>query len=420
MKKGSCGILLVLLAAASANTIPCPGTDEAALATPQAGSAQGPGYQIIQQIRVPDAVESVWTLRVKHDGSLVLYVALLKNTLESALLANTTQLANTLLETAKQMRAKGGDARISIEAADYGLNMIDQVEVSPFDDSIFNAGVYSGVEGGWGWVAYYVTTQKAGPFVLINELKAPDYLPVSFAAGVFPSFLHVSGPQKEIAYWAQAGNRIKLMVGREQGALLEEGMAPRGPALFFRGAPPVGMAYVAGSPTKGSALFLNNQKVSSDYEAVEPALNPSGRKVGYIAKTRDRSVLFVNGEEQKTGFVPGHGLTFFAGGNACAFAAVQGGREFAVKNGLKSLSTFVRVTKDRDFGHVLDLAFNSKAAEVAYVAEDQKKEWIMIDDRKVTPEYDRVAFNRESYEWGGPLVFAGYDAAKRVIVVGKF
>ncbi len=127
----------------------------------------------------------------------------------------------------------------------------------------------------------------------------------------------------------------------------------------------------------------------------------------------------MNGTEQATGFVPAHGLTFFAGGDAYAFAAVQGGREFVVKNGLKSLSTFVRVTQNRDFGHVLDLAFNSMATKVAYVAEDGKKEWVMVDDQKVTPEFDRVTFNRENYEWGGPLVFAGYDAAKRVIIVGK-
>jgi len=30
-----------------------------------------------------------------------------------------------------------------------------------------------------------------------------------------------------------------------------------------------------------------------------------------------------------------------------------------------------------------------------------------------------VAFSREIFMWGGALVFAGYDSAKRVIVVGK-
>jgi hypothetical protein len=392
-------------------------TDSSGLS--QAATTPGAEYQVIQRIPVPDEVDRVGLLKVKSDGSLVLYTALLRNSLENALLANTTRLTNTLLDTAKQVRAKGGDPRISVEAADYSFSTIEQVEVSPFDSPVDKAGVFAGVEGGWEWVAYYVTTQKAGPFVLINELKAPAFRPVSFAAGAFPSFLQISRTQKEVAYWAQAGSKIILMVGREQAAQLEEGSAARGPALFFRGAPPIGMAYVAESPAKGSALFLNNQKVSLDYEAIEPALNSKGRNVGYIAKAGNRSVLFVNGKEQATGFVPAHGLTFFAGGDACAFAAVQGGREFVVKNGLKSLSTFVRVTQNRDFGHVLDLAFNSMATKVAYVAEDGKKEWIMVDDRKMTPEFDRVAFNRENYEWGGPLVFAGYDVAKRVIIVGK-
>jgi hypothetical protein len=384
-----------------------------------AAPAQEGGFQVIREIRVPDDVATVGTMKVKHDGSLVVYTALLKSYSEEAILANTTRLKNTMLETAKQMRAKTGEARISTEADDYSFSMINAFEVSPFDRAVDNAGVFSGVDGGWEWVAYYVTTLKAGPFVLINELKPPDFRPVSFAAGGFPSFLSLPTRQKEIACWVQAGSRIALMIGQQQALLLEDGFVPRGPALFFRGGGAAGVAYVAGSPTAGTALFQEKNKISADYEGIEPALNIKGHTVGYIAKTKDRSVLFVNGAEQATGFVPAHGLTFFAGGDACAFAAAQGGREFVVKNGLKSPAKYVRVTKDKDFGHVLDLAFNSMATKVAYVAEDKKKEWVMVDDQRVTPEFDRVAFCRENYEWGGALVFAGYDAAKRVIVVGK-
>ncbi len=206
----------------------------------QAATTPGAEYQVIQRIPVPDEVGRVGVMKVKSDGSLVLYTALLRNSLEEALLANTTRLTNMLLDTAKQARAKGGDPRISVEAADYSFSMIAQVEVSPFNSPVDKAGVFAGVEGGWEWVAYYVTTQKAGPFVLINELKAPAFRPVSFASGAFPSFLQISRAQKEIAYWAQAGSKISLMVGREQAAQLEEGSAPRGPALFFRGAPPSG------------------------------------------------------------------------------------------------------------------------------------------------------------------------------------
>jgi hypothetical protein len=384
----------------------------------QAAPAAEGGFRTIQEIRVPDGVRTLGRMKVKQDGSLVVYDALLES-VESVVMANTTRLTNTLLAAAKQMREKGGDPKISVDPADYAFTLVHQIEVSPFDDPVFKNGAYAGVNGGWGWAAYYVSTLSGGSFVLINELKAPDFRPVNFAAGGSPSFLHVSGTQKEIAYWAQSGDKIVLAVGREQGAQLTPGDAPYGPALFFRNAPPVGCVYVAGNKAKGAALYLNNQKVSTEYDGIEPALNVKGRSVGYIARKGAKAVLFANGAEQATGFFPAHGLTFFAGGEAFAFAAAQNGREFVVKNGLKSLSTFVRVTKDRDFAHVLDLAINGMATSVAYIASDGKKEWIMVDDRKVTPEFDRVAFNREHYEWGGPVVFAGYDAAKRVIIVGQ-
>lgn len=384
----------------------------------QAAPAAEGGFRTIQEIRVPDGVRTLGRMKVKQDGSLVVYDALLES-IESVVMANTTRLANTLLDAARQMRDKGGDPKISVDPADYAFTLVPQIEVSPFDDPVFKSGVYTGVAGGWGWVAYYVTTLNGGHFVLVNDLKSPDFRPVHFAAGGYPSFLHIAGTQKEIAYWAQSGDKFVLAVGREQGAQLAPGDAPYGPALFFRYAPPVGCVYVAGNKAKGAVLYLNNQKVSAEYDGIEPALNVKGRGVGYIAKKGAQAVLFANGGEQATGFVPAHGLTFFAGGDAFAFAAAQNGREFVVKNSLKSLSTFVRVTKDKDFARVLDLAVNGMATSVAYIASDGKKEWIMVDDRKVTPEFDRVAFNREHYEWGGPIVFAGYDAARRVIIVGQ-
>lgn len=384
----------------------------------QAAPAAAGGFRTIQEIRVPDGVRTVGRMRVKQDGSLVVYDALLES-VEAVVMANTTRLANTLLDAAKQMRDKSGDPKISVEPADYAFTLVPQIEVSPFDDPVFKNGTYTGVEGGWGWVAYYVTTLNGGHFVLVNDLKSPDFRPVHFAAGGYPSFLHIAGTQKEIAYWAQAADGFVLVLGREQPVKLAPGDAPYGPALFFRNAPPVGCVHVAGNRAKGAALYLNNQKVSAEYDGIEPALNVKGRSVGYIAKKGAQAVLFVNGAEPATGFVPAHGLTFFAGGDAFAFAAAQNGREFVVKNGLKSLSTFVRVTKDKDFARVLDLSVNGMATSVAYIASDGKKEWIMVDDRKVTPEFDRVAFNREHYEWGGPIVFAGYDAAKRVIIVGQ-
>jgi hypothetical protein len=419
LKKRSWAVLSLFLAVACVLSVPCPGADKAVTAGAQAAGAHGDGYQVIQQIAVADEVADVFAMKVKGDGSLVLYNALLKNSVYGALLVNTTRLTNTLFDAAKQMREKTGDQRISVEADDYSFTLINQVEVSPFDNFVIQGGAYAGVNGGWAWVAYYVSTQGGGHFVLVNELKPPEFRPVNFAAGAFPSFLHVAGAQKEIAYWAQSGNRFVLMLGKERAVQLDEGAVPAGPALFFRGAPPVGLAYVAGTPDKGMALYLDGRKVSSDYEGIEPALNAEGRGVGYIAKQGQKYQLFINGQVQDTAFTPAHSLAFFAGGNACAFAAVKGGREFVVKNGLKTLSTFVRVTPDRDFAHVIDLALDSKAVKVAYVAADAKKEWIMVDDRRVTPEFDRVAFNRESYEWGGPLIFAGYDEAKRVIIVGK-
>lgn len=419
MKRISQTMMTLFLAGACVLSVPSPGVGGAAGAGSQAALVQGGGYQVIQRIPVPDDVADIFTMKVKNDGSLVLYTALLKNSTEGALFANSSRLTNTLLDAAKQMRSKTGDQRIPVEPADYSFSLINQVEVSPFDDPLSQNGAYAGVNGGWGWVAYYVTTLGAGPFVLVNELTPPDFRPLNFAAGAFPSFLHIAGAKKEIACWARSGARFVLMLGREQAVQLDEGAVPAGPALFFRGAPPVGLAYVAGTPGKGRALYLDGRKISPDYDGLEPALNPEGHGVGYIAKLGPKFMLVINGKEQETGFAPAHGLVFFAGGNACAFAAASGGREFVVRNGLKTLGTFVRVTKDRDFAHVIDLAFDGQAAKVAYVAADKDRQWIMVDDRPVSPEFDCAGFNRENYEWGGPLVFAGYDAANRVIIVGK-
>lgn len=391
------------------------------------GAAAGPGqtpagkaptFQTIREIPLPEDLESVWDMKVKGDGSLVVYVAPLRSNLEPVLMADATRLKNTLLETAKQARAKNNDPRISVEPDDYAFAMIKQIEISPFNKAVQTAGIFSGVEGGWEWVAYYVDTTKAGPFILINELTAPEFRPVSFAVGVFPSFLSLPPANKEIAYWARPGTKFVLMVGQQQMITLDEGLQPRGPALFFRGAP-VNTVYAAGSEAKGTALYFNLQKLTGEFGGIEPALNVQGPSAGYLARTGNTTKLFMSGVEIASGFVPDHGLAYYAGGGACAFAAIQDGRQYVVKSSLKAPTTFVRATKDRDFGHVVDLAFNSLASKVAYIAEDKSREWIMVDDQPVTPEFDRVAYNLESYQWGGPLVFAGYDAARRVIVVGK-
>jgi hypothetical protein len=412
MKKGSWKPTAALVLAVTASLL------SLSAGPAQTAAAKAPAFQAIREIPLPEDLDSVWDMRVKGDGSLVVYVAPLKSNLEPVLMADTTRLKNTLLETAKQARAKNDDPRISIVPDDYAFVMIKQIEISPFNKAVQTAGKFSGVEGGWEWVAYYVDTRNAGPFILINELKAPEFRPISFAVGVFPSFLSLPPANKEIAYWARPGTKFVMMVGQQQMITLEEGLQPRGPALVFRGAP-VNTVYVAGSEAKGTALYFNLQKLTGEFGSIEPALNVLGPSAGYIAKTGNTSKLFLNGVEVTTGFVPGHGLTYYAGGGACAFAAVQDGRQFVVKSSLKAPTTFVRAAKERDFGHVIDLAFDSLAAKVAYVAEDKNKEWIMVDDQPVTPEFDRVAYNLESYQWGGPLVFAGYDAARRVIVVGK-
>jgi hypothetical protein len=287
-------LILMLVGVAFASTGFSPRSDEAAK-TQQQVPAKGTDYKVIQEIPVTGGSMVMPGMMVKGDGSLVVYIVqLAEETLEYAAMANTTRLTNSLLEPAKQLRAKNGDTRIPVEAEATRLTMIQDLAVSPYAKGLFDGKGAVGVEGGWEWVAYSAMTVGAGAFVLV-----------------------------------------------------------------------------------------------------------------------------VDGKEQATGFVPVHGLTFFAGGNACAFAAGTGAREFVVRNSLKALSSFTRVTPDKDFGEVRSLAFNSLTTKVAYVARDGRKEWVMIDDQKVTPEYTRVSCNREGFEWGGPLVFAGYDAAKDVIVVGR-
>jgi hypothetical protein len=415
-------LILMLVGVAFASTGFSPRSDEAAK-TQQQVPAKGTDFKVIQEIPVTGGSMVMPDMMVKGDGSLVVYIVqLAEETLEYAAMANTTRLTNSLLESAKQLRAKNGDTRIPVEAEAYRLTMIQDLAVSPYAKGLFDGKGAVGVEGGWEWVAYSAMTAGAGAFVLVNELKAPNYPPAMFVPGAFPSFWYGGPAGTKIAYWAQEGKNIKLMLAAERIAVLEEGTVPVAPAIFKRGpksyATESGMIYVASTANR-RALFADTAKVRGDCDAIEAALNPLMWKVGYIARNGGQSVLVVDGKEQATGFVPVHGLTFFAGGNACAFAAGTGAREFVVRNSLKALSSFTRVTPDKDFGEVRSLAFNSLTTKVAYVAKDGRKEWVMIDDQKVTPEYTLVSFNREGFEWGGPLVFAGYDAAKDVIVVGR-
>jgi len=372
----------------------------------QPAPVSGADYKVIQEIQVPKEYMVMPVMRVKGDGTLVLYVAQLEGEdLEYGVIANTTRLSNRLLETAKQQREKTGDTRIPVDAAAYRFTMVADLAVSPL----------------WQGVAYAAMTSSAGPVVLMNRLTPPDYAPVVCVSGAFPSWLFGIGVGESIAVWAREGSKIKL-IGQYPGDRieLEEGATPVGPAVI-RG-PRV--AYVVSAANRCS-LFINGKKVCGDYDAIEPAFcprlkadqpNATEYALAYIARSGEKSVLVVDGKVQETEFVPVHDLTFAFGGDPYAYAASSGGREFVVRNG-------VRVTKDRDFARVGFLTFDDKKTKLAYIAADVKegrrKEWVMIDDRKVTPDYDLVTFTQEAFRISGALTFAGLDAGKNSIAVGQ-
>ena len=369
--------------------IPAPAKQPAA----QSEAASGAGFKVIQEIAVPKEYMVMPGMKVSGDGSLVLYIVQIAgDDLEYAAMANTTRLTNKSLEVAKDQREKTGDTNISLDAADYRLTMIGDLEPSPL----------------WQAVAYGAMTSRAGPVVLINALKAPDYASLYSVSGALPSW-YAGTTGEMIAFFARKDNKIKLIADEE--IALDDGALPVAAAII-RGKR---KAYVVSMANRCS-LYVDGKKVSEDYDAIEPAFFRKGTAtdstVAYIAKKGVESVLVVDGKVQTTDFVPAHDLVYAPGGDSYTYAAIKGGREFAVRNG-------ARVTTDKDFAKVRWLTFDTTKTKLAYVARDGSREWVMINDRKVTPEYDLITFCREQFRINGTLIFAGLDAGKNSIVVGR-
>jgi len=133
----------MLVGVAFASTGFSPRSDEAAK-TQQQVPAKGTDFKVIQEIPVTGGSMVKPDMMVKGDGSLVVYIVqLAEETLEYAAMANTTRLTNSLLESAKQLRAKNGDTRIPVEAEAYRLTMIQDLAVSPMPRA------YSTAKGPW-------------------------------------------------------------------------------------------------------------------------------------------------------------------------------------------------------------------------------------------------------------------------------
>jgi len=261
----------------------------------------------------------------------------------------------------------------------------------------------------WQGVVYAAVTAKAGTVLLVNSLKPPSYAPLHCASGAFPSWFFAYGSGETVAYFARTGDKINLVA--DGMTELDSGALPISPAII-RGKR---KAYVASSLGKCS-LYVDGKKVGESHDAIEPVFYNKGKavdsSVAYIAKDGDKSVLIIDGQVQTTGFLPGHDLVFAPGGDPYAYASADKGREFVVRNGS-------RVTKDKDFGQVRLLTFDSTKTKIAYVARDLNREWVMINDKKATPEYELISFCQEQFRINGELFFAGLDGAKNIIVVGQ-
>jgi formylglycine-generating enzyme required for sulfatase activity len=374
-------------------SISCFASGEDSMAGAQPPQVSSSNYKAIQEITVPKEYMIEPGMKVNGDGSLVLYVVQIAgDSLEYAVMANKTRLTNKLLDVAKEIKQKTGDKNISLDATDYRYTMVGDLMPSPL----------------WQGVVYGVATATAGPMVLVNSLKPPDYASLYSNAGACPSwFAGVTGEM--IAYFARKDNKIKLFADEE--IALEDGALPVASAII-RGKRKV---YVVLTANRFS-LYVDGKKISEDYDAIEPALFYKGTAtdstIAYIAKKSDKSTLVVDGKVQETAFVPSHDLVYAPGGDPFIYAAVSSGREFVVRNG-------VRVTKDKDFARVRSLTFDRTRTKIAYVARDVNHEWVMINDQKATPDYDIVTFCQEQFRINGELCFAGFDVAKNSIITGK-
>ena len=361
--------------------------------TNQPTPAPDPVFKLIQEVAVPKDDMVVGSMKVSGDGSMVLYIVQTGGeSVEYAVMVNKTRLPNKLLEMATDLRTKTGNTSIPLDAAAYRFTMVDEITPNPL----------------WQAVTYGVMIQGFGPFVLANLLKPPDYAPAYCVSGTFPSWFLSPTTGDSIALWAVKDGKIKLFAGEETD--IEEGAQPVRPAVIRD----KNKAYVLQKAGRQS-LYMDGKKVSEDHDSIEvPALfhmNASAdNTVAYIAKDGEKRTLFLDGKFQETQFPPAHDLFYATGAKPWMYAATDKGREFVVRDG-------ARVTKDKDFTQVRMPTFGKDKTQLAYVAKD-KREWVMVNDKKVTPEYNTVTFCQEQFRITGDLTFAGYDTVKSTIVVG--
>lgn len=384
-------VLLVLVFA----LISCAASaQDAAGGGPTPATSADPSLSVIQEVAVPIEHIVMPGVKVSGDGKIVLYVVQIAgDVLEYAPMVNGNRLANKLLDVAKEQRAKTGDTRIPLEESAYRLTMVGELVTSPL----------------WQGVAYSAMTAQAGAVVLVNSLKAPDFAPLFAVSGAYPSWFYSTTAGDSVAYFAQAGDKIHLIA--DETVALDAGTLPVSAAII-RGKRKVYVVSTAGK----YALHVDGKQVGDAHDAIEPALfTKSGdteSAVAYVAKDGDKSILIVGGKMQMTEFAPGHDLAFSPGGDSCVYAAVKSGREFMVRDG-------ARVTKDKDYQQVRWPTFDPTKAKLAYIARDGNREWVMINDKKVTAEYEHVTFCREQYRIDGTLTVAGYDAKKNKIITGR-
>lgn len=411
------------------------------------------GFEVIQEFPLPKDCRVVpRDMKVKGDGHLVLYIVGVgegeKPEYDIMLNGRRVNVAGWMAELDKFAPERSGRKTAPESTTTYRYDEIAHLSVSP----------------DWKNFVHTVTVKGfLGPiacFYFITEITTPfhyDEIMLTWrTAGYYPSFITVSD---ERTMWGSVGmlywTPLALSVDqwgwglrwtnkngmREHGEGYEFGssLVPAGPILFSGMAssnlsilspnknlisPSTFATVVIDRADKTLSMYEGNEtsvlarKVLEGYEAIEPVFRPGSRTISYIAKKGKRSVLAVDGKVQATQFIPVRGLTFSPKGDVYAYAATAGGREFAIRNG-------ARVKKDGDFSLVSSLALDPAGARVAYVARNTTLggkdwlEWIVVEDRKVTPAYSYVVFNREVFEESGEVVFAGCDARTRSIVVGR-
>lgn len=179
-----------------------------------------------------------------------------------------------------------------------------------------------------------------------------------------------------------------------------------------------------------NSIMLDGKKISSDlYKFSDisiPEFSPDGSNLAYIGLYNKKLFLGVNDKiididlSATTGFkdvVP----VFYSDGNKIACKIPIRGflkkKYFIMVDGKKISPEFDEVSTPVFSPEGINVAYIAKTT-VNYFVSSKTKTFIMLNDKKISPEFDEIVFAEEKFAKTGEIFFAGYNKDNNEIIHG--